>query len=154
MAGPVCAFCDIVAGRAPAERVVERDHWPDAVALVHDIPSESLAGVAGVAGPLRDMTAAAGSGRTRLASGWAGSRQAPSGGVRGLSRAQPFGLAASDRSAQTRAASASASCWGIPAFTRMIPRLPSGNFTLRASVPNRPGVASFGMFHLHSGSPR
>jgi histidine triad (HIT) family protein len=34
MAGPVCPFCEIVAGRAPAEWVVGRDHWPDAVAFV------------------------------------------------------------------------------------------------------------------------
>lgn len=29
-----CVFCDIVAGRAPAQWVVEPDHWPDAVAFV------------------------------------------------------------------------------------------------------------------------
>jgi histidine triad (HIT) family protein len=29
-----CPFCEIVAGRAPAEWIVQRDYWPDAVAFV------------------------------------------------------------------------------------------------------------------------
>lgn len=29
-----CPFCEIVAGRAPANWVVEPDHWPDVVAFV------------------------------------------------------------------------------------------------------------------------
>lgn len=28
-----CPFCDIIAGRAPANWVVQPDHWPDAVAF-------------------------------------------------------------------------------------------------------------------------
>ncbi|MFB9505307.1 maleylpyruvate isomerase family mycothiol-dependent enzyme [Streptomyces aurantiacus] len=52
----------------------------------------------------------------------------------------------SDRSAHTRAANASASSCDVPAFTRMIPRDPSGNVTFRIAVPNGPpGVDSSGM---------
>jgi histidine triad (HIT) family protein len=30
----ICPFCEIVAGRAPAEWILQPDYWPDAVAFV------------------------------------------------------------------------------------------------------------------------